>query len=110
MDPTVVGLIAFTCTFGGSLLGIWLRTALPGHHLESESKDTIKLGIGLIATMTALVPGSRCTISRIGDGCAVHRPNSGVAGSASLRLCAPQPIKPQTRLKQMITTFYHIRR
>jgi len=57
MNPTVVGLIAFTCTFGGSLLGIWLRTALPGHHLESESKDTIKLGIGLIATMTALVLG-----------------------------------------------------
>ena len=39
------------------LFGTWLRTALPEHHLEGESKDVIKLGIGLIATMTALVLG-----------------------------------------------------
>jgi len=34
-----------------------LSAALPEHHLSSESKDTVKLGIGLIATMTALVLG-----------------------------------------------------
>ena len=41
----------------GALLGMWLRTALPEHHLDAESKDTVKVGIGLIATMTALVLG-----------------------------------------------------
>ena len=30
---------------------------LPGHHLDAESKDAVKVGIGLIATMTALVLG-----------------------------------------------------
>jgi len=57
MNPSLVGIIVFAFAFGGVLLGTWLRTALPGHHLDSESKDVIKLGIGLIATMTALVLG-----------------------------------------------------
>ena len=57
MNPTIVGMIVFTCTFGGALLGMWLRTTLPEHHLDAESKDTVKVGIGLIATMTALVLG-----------------------------------------------------
>ena len=57
MGPTVVGLIVFLCTFGGALLGMWLRTALPEHHLDAESRDVVKVGIGLIATMTALVLG-----------------------------------------------------
>ena len=57
MDPSVVGLIVFTCTFAGTLLGMWLRTILPEHHFDAESRDTVKVGIGLIATMTALVLG-----------------------------------------------------
>jgi hypothetical protein len=36
---------------------MWLRTALPKGHLDAESRDTVKVGIGLIATMTALVLG-----------------------------------------------------
>jgi hypothetical protein len=57
MNPTTIGTIAFAFAFGGVLLGTWLRTALPKNHLDDESKDVIKLGIGLIATMTALVLG-----------------------------------------------------
>jgi hypothetical protein len=36
---------------------MWLRGALPEHHLNADSRDTVKVGIGLIATMTALVLG-----------------------------------------------------
>ena len=57
MNPATVGTIVFTCTFGGALLGIWLRTVLPKHYFDAESRDTVKVGIGLIATMTALVLG-----------------------------------------------------
>jgi hypothetical protein len=57
MNPTVIAVIVFACTFGGALLGIRLRAALPEHHLNADSKDTVKVGIGLIATMTALVLG-----------------------------------------------------
>ena len=57
MNPTIVGMIVFCCASGAALAGNWLRIALPEHHLDAESRDTVKLGIGLIATMTALVLG-----------------------------------------------------
>jgi len=57
MNPTKIGIITFAFAFGGVLLGLWLRSALPKHHLDADSKDSVKLGIGLIATMTALVLG-----------------------------------------------------
>lgn len=57
MNPIVVGVIVFACTFGGALVGHALRSTLPERHLDEESKDTVKLGIGLVATMTALVLG-----------------------------------------------------
>jgi hypothetical protein len=41
----------------GALFGTFLRSSLPAHHLSDESKDTIKLGTGLIATLVALVLG-----------------------------------------------------
>ena len=55
MNPTIIGMIVFACTFAGALFGMWLRTILPEHHVNAESRDTIKLAMGLIATMTALL-------------------------------------------------------
>ncbi len=57
MYPAIVGLLVFFCTFGGALLGMWLHTTLPEHHLDAESRDVVKVGIGLVATITALVLG-----------------------------------------------------
>ena len=57
MDPLTVGLIVFACVFGGALLGIFLHSSLPEHHLGADSKDIVKLGMGLVATMAALVLG-----------------------------------------------------
>jgi hypothetical protein len=47
--------IVFACVFAGALLGMALRRRLPEHHLSDDSKDVVKLGMGLIATMAALV-------------------------------------------------------
>jgi hypothetical protein len=52
-----VALFVAAVTFGGALFGIWLRRQLPEHHVDSDSKDVIKVAMGLIATMTALVLG-----------------------------------------------------
>jgi hypothetical protein len=52
-----VGALVLTCTFGGALAGMWLRNVLPEQHLTEDSKTTVKVCIGLIATMTALVLG-----------------------------------------------------
>jgi hypothetical protein len=49
--------ITFVCTLGCALLGIAIRTALPPAHLSKESQDVIRLGMGLVATMTALLLG-----------------------------------------------------
>jgi hypothetical protein len=57
MSAMAISLIAFGCIFGGMLVGMLLRTALPEHHLSADSKDVIKLGIGMIATLAALVLG-----------------------------------------------------
>jgi len=56
-EPIAIGALVFACTFGGALLGIALRRVLPSDHLSNESKDTVMVAIGLIATMTALVLG-----------------------------------------------------
>jgi hypothetical protein len=57
MSSITVSLIVFSCVFGGALLGIFLHTSLPQHHLAADSKDIVKLGMGLVGTMAALVLG-----------------------------------------------------
>jgi hypothetical protein len=49
--------IVFACVFGSALFGMLLRRFLPAHHLDADSKDVVKLGMALIATMSALVLG-----------------------------------------------------
>ena len=57
MNPLTVSCIVFGCIVAGTLFGMILRTALHEKHWSAESKDLVKLGMGLIATMTALVLG-----------------------------------------------------
>jgi hypothetical protein len=57
MSSITISLIVFACVFGGALLGIWLHAVLPQHHLGADSKDIVKLGMGLVGTMAALVLG-----------------------------------------------------
>ena len=39
------------------MAGVLFRTMLPEEHLGDDTKDVVKLGIALIATMAALVLG-----------------------------------------------------
>lgn len=57
MTSLSVAAVVLVCTFGGAILGIFIRGALPEHHLSNDSKDVVKLGTGLIATLSALVLG-----------------------------------------------------
>ena len=57
MTSTTISLIVLASVFGGALLGILLRSVLPSHHLSAETKDIVKLGMGLVGTMAALVLG-----------------------------------------------------
>ncbi len=57
MSSISIALIVFGVVFGGALLGMLVRAALPEHHLSTDSHDVIKLGVGVIGTMAAIVLG-----------------------------------------------------
>ena len=57
MSPLLMSVIVFACVLGGALLGIFLRNTLPENHLSEATKDVVKLGTGLIGTITGLVLG-----------------------------------------------------
>jgi len=57
MSPWTTSLIVFASVFGGALAGMALRPLLPEHHLNAESRDMMKLGMGMIGTISALVLG-----------------------------------------------------
>jgi hypothetical protein len=57
MSSIAISLIVFLCLFGGTVIGILLGGTFPEHHLSSDSKDTVRVAMGLVATMAALVLG-----------------------------------------------------
>ena len=57
MSALALSCLIFVLTLGGILLGSLLRRALPEHHLSKDSQDVVRLGVGLIATLAALLLG-----------------------------------------------------
>jgi hypothetical protein len=57
MTPSIISLVVFATLFGATLVGLRLRQRLPEHHLSEETKDAVRLGMGSVATMAALVLG-----------------------------------------------------
>lgn len=55
MSPLEKSGVLFFCIFMASMFGMFLARALPNHHLHPDSRDSIKTGLGLIASLTALV-------------------------------------------------------
>ena len=57
MSPITISFVVLACVFGGALLGILIHSRLPNHHLDSDSKEAVRLGMGLVGTTLALVLG-----------------------------------------------------
>jgi Protein of unknown function (DUF4239) len=57
MSSIAISLIVFACVFGAALAGMLLRASLPQGCISGDSKDTVKLGMGFVSTMSALVLG-----------------------------------------------------
>jgi hypothetical protein len=55
VSSLAIALIVFGCAFACALIGMAVR--LPDHHRDQDSKDVVKLVMGLIATIAALVLG-----------------------------------------------------
>lgn len=57
MNATLTTALVAACLFVAVWKGTWLRRFLPEDHLSEDSRDTVKLAMGLVATMAALVLG-----------------------------------------------------
>jgi hypothetical protein len=57
MIPLIAGGIVFVCTFIGAQVGMKLRAVLSESYFEEDSRDTVKVAVGLISTLTAMVLG-----------------------------------------------------
>jgi len=57
MRAFILSGIIFVLTLGGIWVGTLLRRTLPRHHLNEHAKDVVRLGVGLIAAIAALVLG-----------------------------------------------------
>lgn len=57
VSPMTLGGLVFAVVFGGALFGMLLQSALPANHLSEESREVMKLAVGIIATTAALVLG-----------------------------------------------------
>src|SRR5262245_11190652 len=57
MSSIAITSIALAVILGGAFLGMLLRAVLPEHHLSQDTRDVVKLGMGLVGTVAALVLG-----------------------------------------------------
>jgi len=53
MSSILIAVLVFVLVFGGALAGVAIR--VPAHHQDAETKDVVKLVMGLVATIAALV-------------------------------------------------------
>src|SRR6476659_3491017 len=57
MAPIAISFVAFALALVGILLGSVIQRLLPEGHLRSDSKEVVKLSMGVVATLAALVLG-----------------------------------------------------
>jgi len=57
MNTEIISLVIFGCVVGAVLMGRTLSRRLPEDHLSADTKETVKLAMGLLATMSALLLG-----------------------------------------------------
>ena len=55
MHSLATALIVFAGIFASAMAGRFIGQVLPQHHLDDGSRDIVKLGTGLVATIAALV-------------------------------------------------------
>src|SRR5215467_11330897 len=57
MSELAISFIIFIIVTGSAFLGALISATLPEGHLSSETKDMLKIAIGLVTTLAALVLG-----------------------------------------------------
>lgn len=73
LSPPLIAVACLVLITASAWMGMQLRARIPEHHLSSDGKDTVKVGLGFLATMTALVLGllvgsAKTSFDTIGEG------------------------------------------
>jgi hypothetical protein len=64
VSASITATVVLIVVFAGAILGMLLRPRVPDHHLRDESKEVIRMGMGLVATMAALILGLLVTSAK----------------------------------------------
>ena len=57
MGSLAISVIALGCVFSRAISGIFSRPRLPDKYLVSDSKEVVRLGMGLVVTTAAIALG-----------------------------------------------------
>src|SRR4029079_16994546 len=57
MNPILISAVALALMMLGIVLGALIQQRLPERHLSSDSKEVVKLSLGIMGTLAALVLG-----------------------------------------------------
>ena len=57
MSSIPIALVVLVCVLGGGVLGMFFSARLPAHHLGADSRESVKMAIAVLSTLTALVLG-----------------------------------------------------
>ena len=57
MSSIALRATTFVLVFGGAVLGLLIRRRLPEHHQNADTKDVVRLGMGLVGTIVAIALG-----------------------------------------------------
>ena len=57
MSSIEMSAITLVLVFGGAVLGLLIRRRLPEHHQIADTKDVVRLGMGLVGTIVAIALG-----------------------------------------------------
>jgi hypothetical protein len=107
VSEITISVIVFVCLFCGALAGLFLNGVLPPHHIKDDSKDIVKLMVGLLATMSALVLGLLISSAKSSFDQAsnelVHSAANIVALDRVLAHYGPEASEARALLKQTYT-------
>lgn len=57
MNPLLISVMVLLVIFGSALIGLIIRARSPEGHLNADTKEVVRLVIGVVATMTGMVLG-----------------------------------------------------
>jgi hypothetical protein len=107
LSALTIAFAAFVCCSGAAMAGMVLHRKLPDHHLDGDSKDVVKLVMGLIATMAALVLGLLIASAKSGYDTQTTELQQVSAGlvqlDRTLALYGPETRQARDSLKQSVT-------